>query len=490
METSILIIGGGITGTAIARELSKYHVDVILVEKELDIAFGGPSKANTSIIHAGYDEKPGTLTAKLCYQGNMLWPKLTSELGIPFKRIGSFVVALKNEHISILKELLNRGRRNNIPKIRIIEGNELFQKEPNLNRNAIACLFAFNAGVLSPYEAAIALAENARENGVSIFLGTKVLKLNVETSEIKAVYTNNGVINAKYVINAAGLFADEISSMAGINEFNIIPRKGEYIIYDKDLSGMVKHILFPAPSLISKGITVTPTVDGNIVVGPNAHDIKDKNDTATTIAGLKEVLDGAYKLVPELCNRREAIITSFAGLRPQPTTEDFIIKTYEDPHGFINVAGTKSPGLTSAPAIAKTVVNLLRKDGAKLEEKNNFKLFRKPILHPFRTYHRRNKKIIELITENHQYGNIICRCEHVTEGEVIDAIHRGGATLDGVKNRTRAGMGRCQGGFCTPHLIKIIARQLQQPIYKVSKRGGNSILLKFPAKKLLSGDVE
>jgi len=486
MDASVLIIGGGITGTAIARELSKYKVEAVLIEKEADIALGGPTKANTAIIHAGYDDKPGTLAARLCLRGNILWSRLASELSIPFKRIGSLVVALKSEEEPFLKELIERGRRNGVQDLKIVGNEELFEMEPNLNRNAVAGLYAPAAGVLSPYEAAIALAENARQNGVSVLLGTKATDVIVEGDEVKAVQTNNGRIYTRYVINAAGLYADEVSFMAGIKEFEIAPRKGEYIVYDKDLSGIVNHVLFPVPTPISKGITVTPTVDGNVIAGPTAHDVGDKNDFTTTLAGLEEALEGAYKLVPRLSARRDAVIAAFAGVRPQPTTEDFIIKSYMEPYGFINVAGIKSPGLTSAPAIAEMVVDLLEREGLTLEEKGDFEPFRRPIVHPLRDFHPTETE--ELIAQGSQYGHVVCRCEYVTEGEIVDAISRGATTLDGVKYRTRAGMGRCQGGFCTPYAIKIIARELGVPIEEVTKRGGNTRILSYSAKQLLLGD--
>ena len=486
METSILIIGGGITGTAIARELSKYKVDVTLIEKEADIAFGGATKANTAIIHAGYDDKPGTLAAKLCPRGNLLWGKLASELSIPFKRIGSFVVALKDEETKILKDLMERGRINGVPNLRIVEGEELQRMEPNLNEEAVAALYAPTAGIICPYEAAIALAENALENNVRILLKTKAIGIITKNGEVKAVETNRGVIKAEYVINAAGLFADEISAMAGIKEFKITPRKGEYIVYDKDLNGLVNHVLFPIPTPISKGIVVTPTVDGNIIIGPNARDIEDKGDLATTQSGLDEVLRGACRLVPKLSAMSNAIISNFAGLRAQPSTGDFIIKSYDKPKGFINVAGIKSPGLTSAPAIAELVVNILEDEGLNLERKSDFKPFREPIIHPIRELNQ--EKLRDLMAKDPRYGHVICRCEHVTEGEIVEAIRRGATTLDGIKYRTRAGMGRCQGGFCTPHVIRILARELGVPIEKITKKGGRSVILPYPAKKLLIGE--
>jgi len=488
VETSVLIIGGGITGTSVSRELSKYDVKVTLIEREADLAFGGATKANTAIIHAGYDDEPGTSAAKLSSRGNFLWSRLSSELGIPFRRIGSLVVAFKDKEIPILEDLMERGRINTVPDLEIIEGRKLKKMEPNLNKDAAAGLYAPTAGIICPYEAAVALAENSRQNGVQILLETEATDIIVKDGEVKAVQTNRGIIYTQYVVNAAGLFADEISAMVGIEDFKITPRKGEYVIYDKDLCELVNHVLFPIPSPISKGIVVTPTVDGNIIAGPNAQDIQDKKCLTTTSSGLQEVLKGAYKLVPKLSKMRNAIISSFAGLRPQPSTGDFIIKSYDDPHGFVNVAGIKSPGLTSAPAIAEMVVNILREEGLNIKEKRDFKLFREPIVHPLRDFD--PAKTEELMVKDPRYGHVVCRCEYVTEGEIIEAIRRGATTLDGVKYRTRAGMGRCQGGFCTPHVIKIIARELGIPVEEVTKRGNNSKILPYSAKQLLIGEKD
>jgi glycerol-3-phosphate dehydrogenase len=483
METTILIIGAGITGTAIARELSKYDVKVALIEKEADIAFGGPTKANTAIIHAGYDDEPGTMAARLCIRGNMLWTRLSSELSIPFDRTSSLVIALNDEEAPILEELMERGRANGVQNLKIVKGGELFEMEPNLSSRAVAGLCAPTAGIICPYEAAIALAENARMNGVSILLETIATGVTVRDGEIRAVQTNRGAIHARYVINAAGLFADEVSAMAGIDEFKMTPGKGEYVIYDKDLDGLVSHVLFPIPTPVSKGIVVTPTVDGNIIAGPTAHDTDNKRDTATTSAGLQEVLKGAYKLVPKLSARYDAIISGFAGLRPQSSTGGFIIKSYGDPSGFINVAGIKSPGLTSAPAIAEMVLDTLKAEGLDLRERSDFRPFREPIVHPLRPPFSNTE---ELIADDRCYGHVVCRCEHVTESEILEAIRRGAETLDGIKYRTRAGMGRCQGGFCTPHVIRILARELGTPIEEITKKGGNSRILLYPAKQLLT----
>ena len=488
METCVLVIGGGIVGTVISRELSKYKVDVALVEKESDIAVGGPTKANTAIIHAGYDDKPGTLAAKMCARGNYLWSKLVQELSIPLKNTGSLLVAIRDEEINVLNNLLERGVKNNVPDLKIIEGRELFIKEPNLNEKAVAGLYAPTAAIICPYEAAIALAENAKSNGTRILLETKVIGIKKKSRSGTAVKTNRGIITAEYVINAAGLFADEISAKVGRGDFQITPRKGEYLVYDKDLNGLVRHPLFPVPTPISKGIMVSPTIDGNVLAGPNAVDVKDKNDLSTTASGLGEVMEGACKLIPKLAGLKSYVISSFAGLRPQPSTEDFIIKSYVEPRGFINVAGIKSPGLTSAPAIAEKVVDILSEEGLDLIKKSNFKPYRQPIAHPLRGFEA--SKIQDAVIQNANYGHVVCRCEHVTEGEVVEAIHRGANTLDGVKYRTRAGMGRCQGGFCTPYIIKIIAREKRIPVEKVTKKGGKSRIVMGSLKNLLIGEKD
>ena len=480
-----MIIGGGIVGVSIARELSQYNVDTVLVEGESDIAFGS-TKANTGIIHAGYDDMPGTVKADLCRRGNALWSELSSELDVPFKRIGSLVVALRDDDIGILEELKERGGKNGVPSLEIIEDRDrLFQMEPNLSEESIAALYAPTAGIASPYEMAIALVENALQNGVRVLLETNVGKILVEKGEVKAVQTNRGCIEANYVINAAGLYADEVSAMVGISHFSITPRKGEYYVLDKRLGGFVNHVLFPTPTPISKGIVVTPTIDGNLLIGPNAHDIEDKTDVATTFTGLEEVFKGALRLVPNLSLRKNMIIANYAGLRAEPSTGDFIIEAYDEVKGFINAAGIKSPGLTSAPAIAKKVVNILRCEGLKLEEKEAFDPYRKSIDRSIRELSFNKAK--KLIAQDPTYGHVVCRCEYVTEGEVVEAIRRGATTLDGVKFRTRAGMGRCQGGFCTPRVIRILSREPAVPMEDVTKRGGNSKLLPYGIKSLLLG---
>lgn len=486
MKTDVAIIGGGIIGTAIARRLSKYDLRVTLLEKNVDIGFGSGTKANSGLVHAGEHNTPGSLMAELCVRGNSLWSELAPELDVPLERVGSLVVALKEEEVGILRGLEERGRENGVPGLQMIEDVEkLFEMEPNLNRDAVAALYAPSLAVTNPHEMVVALAENAVRNGVKVLFETKVTGIVVRGSRVEGIETNRGYIKTEYVVNAAGLQADEISAMAGLDHFNITPRKGEYIVFDKELNGLVNHALFPIPTPLSKGIKVLPTIDGNLLAGPTARDIGDKNDVGTTGAGLSEAFEGAAKLVPSLARLKDKIIANYAGLRAIPSTYDFVIESYDEVRGFINAAGIDSPGLTAAPAIAELVVDLLRGQGLRLKGKAVYHASRKSIDRSVRELSLRRAK--ESISRNPAYGHVVCRCEHVTEGEIVDAIQRGATTLDGVKFRTRVGMGRCQGGFCTPHVLRILSRELGVPIESLTKRGADSPLFPYKVKSLLRG---
>jgi glycerol-3-phosphate dehydrogenase len=482
MKPNIIIIGAGIIGTAIARALSRYNVVVTLLERASDIAFKGSTKANTGLIHAGYDDDPGTLKAKLCVQGNKLWPHQAHELRIPLLMTGSLVVALQEEEVPLLKELKRRGEQNGVPHLNLIEDKErLLRMEPALTKETIAALFAPTAGVTSPYEAAFALAENAHQNGVHVRCETEVEDITLEGDSVQGVQTSRGFLQGDYVINAAGLFSDKISAMVGIDHFVITPIKGEYLLFDKAVKDFINHVIFPVPSAVSKGIVITHTVHGNLLLGPNANTIHVKEDVSTTKAGLDEVMEAAQKLTPALTSIRDMIITNFAGLRAESNTGDFILESYDEVPGFINAAGIKSPGLTAAPALAEMVVTLLREQDLELEEKENFIPYREPIHQAIEGL----PSIEKLWNRNPRYGHIICRCEQVSEGEVIEAITRGGNTLDGIKFRTRAGMGRCQGGFCTPHLLRILARERGIKVEEITKRGGQSQIVPCKVKTLL-----
>ncbi len=483
-RSDIIIVGAGITGSTIARELSKYEQEVLVVEKRSDVAFGSPTKGNTGLIHAGYDDKPGTLRANLCSRGNLLWHKVAPEVSAPLIETGSLVVAFNEDDLRHLQDLEERGKKNNVPLLEVIEDRERLREiEPNLNKDAIAALYAPTAAIVAPYELALAMAENASQNGVRFLLETEVKGIATKNGEVKGVETSKGYIETEFVINAAGLEADGVSAMAGVDLFTIHPRKGEYYLFDKKLRGLIRCILFPVPTPISKGIVVTSTPEGNVLIGPNAYDVEDKEDTKTTAVGLNEVYTGALRLVPELAHRKSRIITYFSSLRPETENEDFIIRSYGELRGFINVAGMRSPGLTSAPAVAEMIVDLLRESGLDLLKKESFNPNRRPIEHALRELS--FPKAERLIAMDPSYGHVVCRCEHVTEAEIAEAIRRGATSLDGIKFRTRAGMGRCQGGFCTPHLIKILSRELGIPSTEVTKRGGDSRLLLCETKKLL-----
>lgn len=489
MRSDVVIIGAGITGSAIARELSKYKQDMLVLEKRSDIAFGSPTKGNTGLIHAGYDDEPGTTRAKLCAKGNLLWHKIAPEISAPLIESGSLVVAFNEDDIRHLQDLKEKGKKNNVPLLEIIDDKERLREiEPNLNDEAVAALYAPTAAVTAPYELALAVAENAIQNAVRFLLETEVTGIITENGEVHGVETSKGYIETEYVINAAGLEADKVSALAGLEHFTIHPRKGEYYLFDKKLRGLVRRILFPVPTPVSKGIVVTSTPEGNILIGPNAYDVQDKEDTGTTAMGLSEVYAGALRLVPELTHYRNRTITYFSSLRPETENEDFIIKSYDELKGFINVAGMRSPGLTSAPAVAEMVVDLLRESGLDLVKNESFISNRRPIERALRelSFARAEK----LIARDPSYGHVVCRCEHVTEAEIFEAIKRGATSLDGIKFRTRAGMGRCQGGFCTPHLIKILAKELGIPPTEITKRGGGSRLLLCEAKKLLREETD
>ena len=478
--TSIIIIGGGIIGTLIARELAKYQLTITLIEKQVDIAFGS-TKANSGIIHAGYDDQPHTIKAQLCVRGNQLWPTLAQQLHIPFTQPGSLVIATNTEDYASLETLQQRGKQNRVPSLHLIDTPSVLQKlEPHLTPHAIAALYAPTAGLTSPYEAAIAAAENAQANGVRLIRGQPVQRIIIKHGHIAGLYTPNGFWPADYIINTAGLNSDTISSLAGISSFSIAPVKGEYLLYDKHVTNLVNHILFPVPSLQTKGIVVTHTIHGNLLLGPTATSTPQKHDLATTTSGHQEIITEATKLVPLLNQYSVHTINSFSGLRAEADTKDFIIAAYEDPYGFINVAGIKSPGLTAAPAIAHQITTMLNDYIGSLKEKEIVKLTRTPIPRPNTTV--QDNETQKLITNRPRFGHLICRCEHVSEGEVIEAIHRGASTLDGIKFRTRAGMGRCQGGFCTPHLIQVLSHQTGMKVEAITKRGGRSHILSSHVK--------
>ena len=473
----VAIIGAGVVGSAIARELSRYQANICVIEREEDVC-NGTSKANSAIIHAGFDATPGTLKARLNVRGNQMMDELSRELDIPFKRNGSLVVCTKDQDRSDLEELLEKGKENGVPDLRIIEREELLKLEPNISDDVTCALFAPTGGIVCPFHMTMAFAENANVNGVSFFLNTKVtsVKKEGEGYSIETLHTDTNApetFTAKVVINAAGVYADELNNMVSAHKLHITARKGEYCLLDKDAGTHVSHTIFQLPSKMGKGVLVTPTVHGNLLVGPTALDVEDKEALNTTQAGLDSLGETASRSVKNVPMRQ--VITSFAGLRAHEDGNDFIIGEAPDAKGFINAAGIESPGLSSAPAIGEMVAELVV-SMLSLTEKADFIKERKGILRPETlSMEERN----QLIKEHPEYGNIICRCEMITEGEIMDAIHRplGARSLDGVKRRTRAGMGRCQAGFCSPRTMEILEREVPMSMFDITKNGVGSNLV-------------
>lgn len=467
----VIIIGGGVSGAASARELSRYKVNVCVLEKEDDVCCG-TSKANSAIVHAGYDATTGTLMAKLNVRGNEMMEELSKELDFSFKRNGSLVICRAEEDMSNLQALYERGRANGVKDLQILSKDEVLAMEPNVTDEVVAALYAPTAGIVCPFNMNIALAENAYENGVEFKFNTEVTDIKKKDEGFE-IYTNNGVYKTKYVVNAAGVYADKFHNMVSEKKIHITSRRGEYCLLDKTAGGHVGKTIFALPGKYGKGILVTPTVHGNLLIGPTANDIDDKEGVNTTAEGLEEVISKAGQSVKNISIRE--VITSFAGLRAHEDKYEFNIGEIEDCKGFIDCAGIESPGLTSAPAIGEMVANIL-KDLMKLEEKEDFVAIRKGVLNPQDLSDEERK---QLIKSNPAYGNIICRCEMITEGEIVDAIRRplGAKSLDAVKRRTRAGMGRCQSGFCSPKTMEILARELGVSMSDITKTGGESKII-------------
>ncbi|MDO4804922.1 MAG: NAD(P)/FAD-dependent oxidoreductase [Lachnospiraceae bacterium] len=465
----IIIIGAGVTGSAVARELSRYNASICVLEKCEDVC-AGTSKANSAIVHAGFDAAEGSLMAKMNVRGNELMTKLAEDLDIPFKRNGAMVVCIHKEAIDGLKTLYDRGIANGVKGLRILSREEALEMEPNLSENTEGALYAPTSGIVCPFILNIALAENAAVNGVEFRFNTHVEDIKADADGIYHLRTNNGEYTAKYVINAAGVHADVIHNMVSENKITITPRRGDYCLLDKEVGNHVSHTIFPQPTNLGKGVLVSPTVHGNLIVGPTAVDIGDKEGNNTTADGINDLIAKAGAHVRNLPLRK--VITSFAGLRAHEANHEFIIKEVEDAPHFIDCAGIESPGLTSCPAIGEFVAGMM-KEKMELTEKENWISTRKGILNPQELSF---EERADLIKEQPAYGNIICRCESISEGEILDAIHRplGARSLDGVKRRTRAGMGRCQAGFCSPRVMEILNRELGIPMEEITKSGGRS----------------
>ncbi len=490
METDVLIIGGGVVGTAIARELSRFNIKTVLTEKEDDVAMGS-SKANSGIIHAGYD------AAELCrgqlnIEANPVFDRLCLDLKVPFKRIGSLVVGFESyEHEKMIKQK-EIGTKHGVTGLEVVTGERLFKMEPELNPKATCALYAPTAGIISPYELVIGLADNAVINGAKVMLNNPVTGFIMNDGKIEAVTTRKETIKAKIVINAAGLYSDKIASLArGKEIFEIQPNRGEYLLLDKKWGGFVNHVLFPMPTPESKGILITPTVHGNLMLGPNSEGLDSKKALSTSESGLNEVSSGAKRLVPGVPTRD--IVTTFSGLRAKMAGEDdFIIAPDTEIRGLIHAAGIQSPGLSAAPAIAKKVIEIIGEVGTDLSPELELQLkddFTETLPEKPRLSDALQTGLDwgEVFKKNSDYGEAVCRCEQVSKGEVIAAINSQvpALTLDAIKRRTRAGMGRCQGGFCSHRIVQILSSELGISPLKITKKGKGSEILVCRVKELL-----
>ncbi|MEW5817133.1 MAG: FAD-dependent oxidoreductase [Spirochaetota bacterium] len=468
----VAIIGAGVAGASIARKLSAYELDVVLLEKECDVSFG-TSKANSGIIHGGFHHHGRYLKTQLELQGSLMFDRLQKELDFPFKRCGILVAALTVEDLKIISLLYSQGVENGAIGIEMCSRERILELEPKLNPDVIGGLYVPGGGIIEPYRFVFSLVESARENGVELKTNFKVARAEGESGHY-TIYSENGEkIQSKYVINAAGVFADEVSKIFNAEDLKIIPRKGEYYLLDRLTRACPSRVLFPVPTPVSKGMLVIPTVEGTVLVGPTADDITDKEDLSTSREQLDKIFDSARKMVPIVSE--QDVITSFAGIRPALEGEDFYIDLSKKAENFIQVAGIQSPGLTASPAIGEYVKDLLKKAGCTLVEKKDYDPFvsKIPRIREMTAY-----EADGLIKKNPLYGNIVCRCEKVSEAEIIEAIRRGHTTLDGIKYYTRSGMGRCQGGFCSYKIIKIIMRETGLPFNQITKRGNGSYIVR------------
>ena len=456
LKTDVVVIGAGAVGCAIARELSKYEVNVIVVEKNEDVG-GDASKSNSAIIHTGYDAAPGTLESQLVVAANPMYDEICRDLDVPFKRIGAILPAITQEQFDKLPEIKEKAFRNHVYDVEYKSGAELLEMEPNLNPEVKGGLWIPRESIIDPFILVQALAENAYANGVQFLLGTCVTGITTEDGKIKTVQTTGEEIETKYVINAAGLYCDEIAEMVGKAEYKVVARKGQFFILDKNTSCQVEHIVLPIPTKITKGKLMCPTIHGNMLVGPTAEDQPSKVDKSTSAEGLASITADVRNLIPNV-NVRDTI-TQYSGLRPNRVPEGLHFDIWDDLEGYINLSGVRSTGLTLSVAMGKYVVQQMLYHGAALKLKDNFISKRKGIV---KFSEQPTEVQYQLIQEDPRYGNIICRCETITEAEILQAIHRplGARSVDAIKRRVRAGMGRCQGGFCGPKVIEILAREL------------------------------
>ena len=464
----IAIIGAGVVGGMIARALSKYDAKICILEKENDVAMGA-TRANSAIVHAGFDAKEGSFKARFNVRGSEMMEDVARELGVKYKRNEALVVGFESERAEV-EALYERGIRNGVKGLSVLNKEELHAIEPNLNKDLTCALLATTSAIICPYELALAAIGNAMDNGAELMLNFKVEAIGKSDGKYKITAADGREIETKYVINAAGLYSDDVAQMTGDCDFTVHARRGEYMLLDKECGEFTKRTIFHTPSKMGKGILVSPTVDGNLIVGPTAVDIDDKNDNSTTAEGFATLREKAAENVEGAPLFK--VITSFTGLRAVGSYGDFIIRSRD---GVVTLAGIESPGLSSAPAIAEYVEELLIGEGFTADKKASYNPTRKPA-HYFRELSIDEKN--EIIKKDGRYGKIVCRCEGISEGEIVEAIHTNPrpADLDAVKRRTRSGMGRCQGGFCSPTIVEILAREMKVPFESITKFGGASVI--------------
>ena len=465
----VAVIGAGVIGGMVARELSSYTGNICILEAKNDVALGA-TRANSGIVHAGFDAECGSLKARLNVRGSLMMERVCSELGVKYKKNGSLVVGFNDEDRNTLIDLAERGKKNGVVGLEILDRDAIVALEPNIGDDVSVALHAPSGGIVCPYELCMASIGNAMDNGAELKTNFKVVKIE-KTDDGYKLYSDKDCIEAKYVVNCAGVYSDEVAGMIFDTDFSIRPRRGEYMLLDREVGGYISHTVFRCPSKMGKGVLVSPTVDGNLLVGPTAEDIDDKEDTSTTRAGIAKIRSLASQQVKGIDFSK--VITSFSGLRSVGSTGDFIINMPIP--GFLNLSGIESPGLSSAPAIAEYAVEMLMDCGFDAEKREDFIPTRRP-MHFFSELSTDEKNA--LIKEHPEYAQVVCRCERVTEGEILYAIRTNPrpTDLDGVKRRTRATMGRCQGGFCTPYIIELLAREMGVDYTDVTKYGGGSYI--------------
>ncbi|MCR4392436.1 MAG: NAD(P)/FAD-dependent oxidoreductase [Candidatus Acetothermia bacterium] len=468
----VAVIGAGVVGALVVRELARYEAEVLLFEQEADVGWG-VTKANSGIVHAGFHDRPGTACARFCVSGNALFDEVCRDLDVPFRRTGAYVLALSAADRAVLDRLRAQGEENGVPGLEVLPGGEVLAREPNVNPAVVAALWAPTVGITEPWALALAAVENAAAGGLAVHLGEEVTGIRVDGGRVRAVQTARGSYPVDAVVNAAGLYADQVAAMAGVPEPRIVPRRGEYVLLDKAAGDLVRAVLFPTPSEKSKGILVLPTIDGGILLGPTAADLPEdaKEATDTSGDGLRAAVEGARRLVPKVdCG---LAVKAFAGLRPESPPQDFVVGTTAV-RGFYQAAAMRSPGLTAAPAVARWLVHEVIAGDLTLVRKASFDPVRRG---PPRVADLASEEWEARVREDPRYGRIVCFCNLVTEGEIVDAIRRGARSLDGVKFRTRAGFGRCQGGFCTDRILAILARELGTEPEEVPLRDPRSWLV-------------